>query len=110
VYIAIQLKGETMKNDETLNFVKQVLENMPKSWLTLTTHRLDIYNEKLAKVEFLEKLEVLSKENNCNVQTLSELPTAFDYIRLGHPLSCLLEWTIAKLSNLPSNNVISFSS
>ena len=110
MYIAIQLKGETMKNDETINFVKQVLENMPKSWLTLTTHRLDIYNEKLAKVEFLEKLEVLSKENNCNVQTLSELPTAFDYIRLGHPLSCLLEWTIAKLNNLPSNNVISFSS
>jgi cystathionine beta-lyase/cystathionine gamma-synthase len=110
VYIAIQLKGETMKNNETINFVKQVLENMPKSWLTLTTHRLDIYNEKLAKVEFLEKLEILSKTNNCNAQTLSELPTAFDYIRLGHPLSCLLEWTIAKLSNLPSNNVISFSS
>uniref|UniRef100_UPI0033654F89 COR domain-containing protein n=1 Tax=Candidatus Albibeggiatoa sp. nov. BB20 TaxID=3162723 RepID=UPI0033654F89 len=39
-----------------------------------------------------------------------ELPTAYDYIRLGHPLSCVLEWGIANLNNLDANNVISFSS
>jgi cystathionine beta-lyase/cystathionine gamma-synthase len=38
------------------------------------------------------------------------LPTAYDYIRLGHPLSCILEWAIAHLNNLKPNNVISFSS
>src|SRR5690606_10982459 len=31
-------------------------------------------------------------------------------IRLGHPLSSVLEWTIAKLNNLKPENVISFSS
>ena len=29
---------------------------------------------------------------------------------MGHPLSCILEWAIAHLNNLNSNNVISFSS
>ena len=38
------------------------------------------------------------------------MPTAYDYIRLGHPLSCLLEWVIAKLNNLKSDNIISFGS
>ena len=38
------------------------------------------------------------------------MPTAYDYIRLGHPLSCVLEWGIANLNKLKANNVISFSS
>jgi hypothetical protein len=41
---------------------------------------------------------------------LGELPTAFDYIRLGHPLSCVLEWSIAKIHHLTAAHVISFSS
>jgi cystathionine beta-lyase/cystathionine gamma-synthase len=99
-----------MKNNKMLNYIKDVLGNMPTDWLNLTTHRLDIYNEKRAKVQFVEQLEVLFKDNNSKLSALSELPTAFDYIRLGHPLSCLLEWGIAHLHQLKSENVISFSS
>lgn len=93
-----------------LNYIKSVLVNMPKGWLNLTTHRLDIYNERLAKTQFLEKFEILFNNNNFELSSLEELPTAYDYIRLGHPLSCLLEWVIAKLNNLKSNNIISFGS
>lgn len=93
-----------------LNYIKNVLENMPVDWLKLTTHRLDIYNEKLAKVQFSEQFESLFKDNNSETSALSELPTAYDYIRLGHPLSCVLEWAIAKLNNQKTENVISFSS
>ncbi len=93
-----------------LNYLKNVLENMPADWLNLTTHRLDIFNERLAKTEFLDHFENLFKNNNTAIAALSELPTAFDYIRLGHPLSCLLEWAIAKENSLPAKSVISFSS
>ena len=93
-----------------LDYIKEVLKNMPADWLNLTTHRLDIFNEKLAKTEFLDHFENLVKNNNAATAALSELPTAFDYIRLGHPLSCLLEWAIAKENKLPAKNVISFSS
>ena len=93
-----------------LNYIKSVLVNMPKGWLNLTTHRLDIYNERLAKIQFLEKFEILFNNNNFESSSLEELPTAYDYIRLGHPLSCLLEWVIAKLNNLKSDNIISFGS
>jgi len=93
-----------------LNYIKEVLENMPTGWLNLTTHRLDIYDEKLAKTQFLEQFENLFKNNNSKSSALNELPTAYDYIRLGHPLSCILEWVIANLNNLKPENVISFSS
>jgi cystathionine beta-lyase/cystathionine gamma-synthase len=83
---------------------------MPTDWLNLTTHRLDIYNEKLAKKEFLEQFEILFHKNNSDLSDLKELPTAYDYIRLGHPLSCILEWTIANLNDLNSENIISFDS
>ncbi|MDO5978562.1 PLP-dependent transferase [Flavivirga spongiicola] len=99
-----------MQDNKMLNYIKDVLKNIPTGWLSLTTHRLDIYNEELAKVQFLEQFEILFNENNYELPALSELPTAFDYIRLGHPLSCILEWGIANLNNLESNNVISFSS
>jgi len=99
-----------MKDTKTLNYIKNVLENMPTDWLNLTTHRLDIYNEKLAKTQFLEQFEVLFNANNSKSNSLSELPTAFDYIRLGHPLSCILEWAIANANNIEADNVISFSS
>ncbi len=99
-----------MQDDKTLHFIKDVLENMPTDWLNLTTHRLDIYEEELAKTQFLEQFEDLFNENNSSFDVLLQLPTAYDYIRLGHPLSCVLEWTIAKLNHIQSNQVISFSS
>jgi len=79
-------------------------------WLSITTHRLDIYNEERAKSEFLEEFEALYKANNADAKALSELPTAYDYIRLGHPLSCVLEWAIGKSNGISAKNVISFSS
>jgi cystathionine beta-lyase/cystathionine gamma-synthase len=99
-----------MENNKMLNYIKVVLENMPTGWLSTTTHRLDIYDEKLAKTQFLKQFEVLFNENNSKATALNELPTAYDYIRLGHPLSCVLEWVIANLNNLKAENVISFSS
>ncbi|MBT3588745.1 MAG: cystathionine beta-synthase [Flavobacteriaceae bacterium] len=99
-----------MEDNIILNYINKVLENMPKAWFNLTTHRLDIYDEKLAKTQFLEQFEILFNENNFEASALNELPTAYDYIRLGHPLSCILEWVIANLNNLKPNNVISFSS
>ncbi|OEK01294.1 cystathionine beta-synthase [Roseivirga sp. 4D4] len=99
-----------MEYSKTLDYLKDVLENMPADWLNLTTHRLDIYNEELAKTEFIEQFEALFNDNNAQTSALSELRTAYDYIRLGHPLSCVLEWTIAKINQLDPENVISFSS
>lgn len=109
VYSAIQKAG-IMQDIKMLNFIKDVLENMPTGWLSITTHRLDIYDEKLAKTQFLEQFEILFHDNNSDASALNDLPTAYDYIRLGHPLSCVLEWGIAKLSNQKPENVISFSS
>lgn len=99
-----------MSKDKTFNFLKSVLENMPSDWLKLTTHRLDIYNEQLAKVEFLEYFDHIFQNNDVNTDTLYNLPTAYDYIRLGHPLSCILEWAIAKMNDVTAEEVISFSS
>ncbi|WP_286761762.1 PLP-dependent transferase [Salegentibacter sp. UBA1130] len=99
-----------MKEQKVLNYIEEVIKNVPNDWLKLTTHRLDIYNEKLAKTEFLEKFETLFAANNAETSAIKALPTAFDYIRLGHPLSSVLEWGIAKLNNLKPENIISFSS
>ncbi|MDB4824326.1 cystathionine beta-synthase [Saprospiraceae bacterium] len=110
MYITDHYKVKTMEENKMLNYIESVLVNMPKGWLDLTTHRLDIYNERLAKTQFLEQFEILFNNNNFESSSLDELPTAYDYIRLGHPLSCLLEWVIAKLNNLKPNNVISFGS
>ncbi|UAM97362.1 PLP-dependent transferase [Polaribacter litorisediminis] len=99
-----------MQENKILEYVQELLDNMPIDWLNLTTHRLDIYDENLAKTQFLHQLESLFLHNNSEVSALHKLPTAYDYIRLGHPLSCILEWVIAKLNNQKSENVISFSS
>jgi len=99
-----------MPNHTLLNYIKAILDNMPNDWLNLTTHRLDIYNESQAKTEFLDQFKSLFDSNNSEATALSELPTAYDYIRLGHPLSSILEWTIANLHNITSEQVISFSS
>ena len=99
-----------MEDNKMLNYIKDVLNNMPADWFDLTTHRLDIYDEKLAKTQFIEQFEILYENNNSAASSLRELPTAYDYIRLGHPLSCILEWVIGNLNNLSPDNVISFSS
>ena len=99
-----------MKENKMQNYIKELIKNMPTDWLSLTTHRLDIYDEKLAKTQFLDQFDALYKANNSELSALSKLPTAYDYIRLGHPLSCILEWIIANLNDLNPKNVISFSS
>jgi len=104
------LKAKIMEASKMRNYIKDVLGNMPTGWLSTTTHRLDIYDEKLAKTQFLEQFQILFNNNNSEASALNELPTAYDYIRLGHPLSCLLEWAIGNLNDLKPENVISFSS
>ena len=103
-----------MKHNKILSYIQSVLENMPSDWLGLTTHRLDIYDEKLAKTEFIEQFENLYANtpiaDGADTSALKNLPTAYDYIRLGHPLSCVLEWAIAHLNNIKAENVITFSS
>ena len=49
MYIANLFKGEIMEDNKILNYISDVLEKMPTSWLSLTTHRLDLYDENLAK-------------------------------------------------------------
>jgi len=99
-----------MKNGKILKYLKKILDNIPENWLTDTTHRLNLYDEKLAKIQFLEHFEALINDSNYEHSALDNLPTAFDYIRLGHPLSCLLEWSIGRRYNLKAENIISFSS
>lgn len=97
-------------NSNVQSYINDVLENMPADWLRLTTHRLDIYNEARAKSEFTEQFEALYEANNSDTAALAALPTAYDYIRLGHPLSSVLEWAIAKQLGIAPARVISFSS
>ncbi|WP_291963725.1 PLP-dependent transferase [Maribacter sp.] len=99
-----------MEVNKMLAYITKVIEHMPQDWLNLTTHRLDIYNEELAKVQFLDQFVQLAKEENSSTAALSNLPTAYDYIRLGHPLSCVLEWAIGNINGLPAEQVISFQS
>ncbi len=101
---------KSMSYNDSKKYIKQVLPNIPRDWIDLTTHRLDIYNEQFAKSQFLEQLELLYEEQNTSESALAQLPTAYDYIRLGHPLSCLLEWGFAKKIDIPASHVISFSS
>lgn len=99
-----------MEANKMVNYIKEIVKNLPSDWLNLTTHRLDIYDEKLAKTEFIDQFESLYSANKSDTNSLSELRTAYDYIRLGHPLSCVLEWAVANFNNLQAENVISFSS
>ena len=99
-----------MKNNKLITYLEKVLENLPEDWIKLTTHRLDIYNEELAKSEFLDEFEKLYQTDDYSKSALEKLPTAYDYIRLGHPLSSVLEWAIAKDNQLKPEQVIGFSS
>jgi cystathionine beta-lyase/cystathionine gamma-synthase len=92
------------------NAVGKILENLPSSWVDLTTHRLDIYDEDQAKSQFLTQLQTLQLADDFSAKTLEELPTAYDYIRLGHQLSCILEWLLAQINQVHADQVITFSS
>jgi cystathionine beta-lyase/cystathionine gamma-synthase len=99
-----------MPDNSIVNYIKNLIAYIPQDWIGLTTHRLDIYNEERAKVEFLEVFENLYLSNTYTREAFEQLPTAYDYIRLGHPLSSVLEWTIAKINGLAAQQVIAFSS
>ncbi len=90
--------------------VRQILDNLPAGWVEMTTHRLDVYDEAQAKSQFLENLHALTSTPDYDVSSLDALPTAYDYTRLGHPLSCVLEWVLAQVNQSTSDNVITFSS
>ena len=99
-----------MEHETIRAYIKDVIKNIPDDWLNLTTHRLDIYDEAQAKYQFLKEFRGLFDIGISDTKSLSALPTAFDYIRLGHPLSCVLEWMIASYYNVPPSHVISFDS
>lgn len=99
-----------MEKSKVTKYIQNILPNIPEDWVKLTTHRLDIYNEDLAKTEFLDKFEDLYANNDHSAEKLAELPTAYDYIRLGHPLSSILEWYVGKLNALNYDHIIGFSS
>ena len=99
-----------MKDDRLRNFLKDVLVSMPLDWLNLTTHRLDVYDESKAKTQFIDQFSELYNSESIHNESLQKLPTAFDYIRLGHPLSCVLEWAIATKYGVSADRVIAFSS
>ncbi len=95
--------------EKCFDTVGKILENLPNSWVDLTTHRLDIYNEAQAKSQFLSQLKALQSAADFNAKTLEALPTAYDYIRLGHPLSSVLEWILAEINQVPADQVITFT-
>lgn len=95
--------------DLQMTFMK-IVDSFPNEWLELTTHRLDIYDEKNAKTDFIQGLNQLIESGQISRKELEKLPTAYDYIRLGHPLSCLLEFYLAKKFNYGYSAVIAFSS
>ncbi len=102
---------ETSLNNTALhNSIKTLLNNLPQDWVQLTTHRLDIYNESAAKSEFLAELNNLIATGELTPAKLDELPTAYDYIRLGHQLSSLLEWLLAEINQVADEQVITFAS
>lgn len=103
-------KENTMSNNSVLRSLEKLIQYIPTDWVNLTTHRLDIYHEELAKKEFLQKLAEIIQSENFDEKDLSNLPTAYDYIRLGHPLSCVLEWALAEKASMSADSVITFSS
>lgn len=109
-YLVGDQKSNRMTDQIVYSFIESLINNVPNDWINLTTHRLDIYNEDQAKSEFLNHIENAFAAGSIDENTLSELPTAYDYIRLGHPLSSVLEWAIAKTKGIEADQVITFSS
>ena len=104
-------KETKLNSTETcFSTVRKILNNLPADWVELTTHRLDIYDEEQAKAQFLQQLHALTSTTDFNPSLLNSLPTAYDYTRLGHPLSCILEWVVAQINQSTAEQVITFSS
>ena len=93
-----------------ISAIQEIIDAMPKEWLSLTTHRLDIYDESQAKTQFVQSLLSLINNGNVGRESLSQLPTAFDYVRLGHQLSSVYEWGIGQINGVQAKRVISFAS
>lgn len=96
--------------DKCFDAVRTIINNLPDSWVTLTTHRLDIYDESQAKSQFLSHLQSLLESGDFSAKALESLPTAYDYIRLGHQLSSVLEWLLAEINGVHADQVITFTS
>lgn len=90
--------------------IQQILDNMPVEWTVLTTHRLDIYDESQAKTQFVDALQTLIEQGTLDLESLAALPTAYDYVRLGHQLSSVLEWAVGQQYRINHRQVISFAS
>ena len=95
---------------ELFTEIGTLLDQVPRSWVELTTHRLDIYDEEQAKSQFLSQLQALLSSGKISQESLERLPTAYDYIRLGHQLSSVLEWVVAEINEVSLDQVISFTS
>jgi cystathionine beta-lyase/cystathionine gamma-synthase len=95
---------------ELFTEIGTLLDQVPRSWVELTTHRLDIYDEAQAKSQFLSQLQALLSSGKISQESLERLPTAYDYIRLGHQLSSVLEWVVAEINEVSLDQVISFTS
>ncbi len=109
----LQMRGKENKLDSITSCfgtVRKILDNVPADWVELTTHRLDIYQEDQAKTQFLQHLHALTSAPDFDASALNSLPTAYDYTRLGHPLSCILEWVVAQINQTTAEQVIAFSS
>ena len=99
-----------MKPDDVKDQLKKILPYLPQEWAELTTHRLDIYDESKAKTEFTQAFAALLASGDADPQSLSSLPTAFDYVRLGHQLSSVLEWALAQINGVTFDEAITFAS
>jgi len=99
-----------MLSETWIRQLNEVLEHMPESWLRCTTHRLDIYDESRAKSAFLDALNELFLTDKVTKDNLDQLPTAYDYVRLGHELSSILEWVIGDSYSVNPDQVICFAS
>lgn len=93
-----------------IHALAKILHDLPTDWLKLTTHRLDIYNESQAKSDFIRSFESLIDSGEVSAAGLAALPTAYDYIRLGHQLSSVLEWVLADINGVSAPQVITFAS
>ena len=61
-------------------------------------------------MQFVEQLQTLMDKGTVTKETLANLPTAYDYVRLGHQLSSVLEWALGNLYGVSTGQVISFAS
>ena len=60
-----------MQENKILDYIHDVVQNIPEDRVNLTTHRLDIYDEARAKGEFLEQFESLFRSGISDTTSLS---------------------------------------